>query len=269
MDIHVRFATETDVNILKHIWKVCFDDPDTYIRFFFTNCFNPQNAVVACVDNKPVGVIHLLPAKLGEQRFLYGYAIGVLPEFRGNNICQIMHDFVARYAERENAVYGLHPANEKLFSFYHRIGLSDMYSLRLFDASELSQEETFLQQDIEVAEYYRMRNEVFAPLVCWEEDMLAYILKEAKHFGGFAKKITLTDGERILFGRTVNDTVYIKETTMSDEEILRTGGYLKKLFGATSLHFLLPNSSSLGKETTTVLGFGEKNPSVYMNLFLD
>lgn len=269
MDIAVRFATNFDIDALKHVWKESFGDSDDYIRFFFANCFDPRNAVVACVENQPVGVIHLLPAKLKTQKFLYGYAIGVLPEFRGNSICQIMHNFVASYAENEQAVYGLHPANEKLFAYYRRIGLSDMYTLRKFDASHLDEDEAFILQDIDAKEYYRMRQQVFAPLVSWNEEMLAYILEEAKQFGGFAKKIILPSGERMIFGRVIDETVYIKETTMSDAEIIRAGGYIKKMFGATSLYFNLPNSSNLGEEETTVLGFGEKHPSIYMNLFLD
>lgn len=269
MDISVRFAVHSDIGALKHIWKESFGDSDDYIDFFFQHCFVPKNAVVACVENKPAGVIHLLPAKLGTQNFLYGYAIGVLPEFRGNDICQIMHTFVADYAKKVQAVYGLHPANEKLSSYYRRIGLSDMYTLRRFDASYLKEDETFTLQDIDAKEYYRMRQQAFAPLVSWNEEMLAYILQEANQFGGFAKKIVLSSGEKVVFGRVVDHIVYIKETTMSDEEIMRTSGYIKKLFGATSLYFCLPNSSSLGEEETTVLGFGEKTASVYMNLFLD
>lgn len=269
MDISIRFAEETDIASLKRIWSICFGDTDAYITSFLNHCFCPENTVVACVEENVVGVIYLLPATVKNQKFMYGYAIGVLPRYRGNNICEKMHEFVKTYAEEEKFIYGLHPANEKLFSYYRRTGLQDMYSLRMFDASDLASDEAFLLEDTDSTSYFPVRQKTFTPYVEWGGEMLSYIFKEIGENEGFTRKIWVSNKERYIIGKVYDNTVFIKETTMTDDEILRVSGFLKETFSAKRLLYILPNTSKLGEKTATILGFGKKNDQIYMNLFLD
>ncbi len=269
MGISIRFARLEDVDELIHIWQVCFGDSISYITFFMEHCFHAENTVVACCDQKVVGVTYMLPATLQGQKFMYGYAVGVLPEYRGNHICKIMHEFIQTYAEKVGFIYGLHPANEKLFSFYRRIGLRDMYTLRSYDAPKTANENQFIIEDISAEEYDALRKKSFAPLVEWGNNMMHYIYLETKTYGGFVKKIIVGGKERILLGKQHDNKVIIKETTLTDDEINLTTPFLYRYFSAESIRFILPNNSTLGKRENMVLGFGEKSNEVYMNLFLD
>lgn len=269
MDILIRFAKVEDKNALAYIWKKCFGDPEIYINFFMEHCFRPENTIVATFHNKVVGVIYMLPAQLANMKFMYGYAIGVLPEFRGKNICEQMHIFLKKYAMQENFLYGLHPANETLSQYYQRIGLKEMFSLRLYSENHFIHNDICIIGNVTPEEYLNIRNTHFSPLVSWNADLLSYILGEANQFGGFFKKIILPDHERIIFGKKSKETLYIKETTMSDTEILRFSNCLKRTFSANRICYVLPNSSELGERKSTILGFGEINDKVYMNLFLD
>ena len=74
----------------------------------------------------------------------------------------------------------------------------------------------------------------------------------------------------ILLGRVYDKTVFVKETTMSDEEIKTGSQFLKQYFYAEKIIYTLPEISELnGKTDTTILGFDSDRHGIYMNLFLD
>lgn len=266
----IRFANKTDIPQLESIWKVCFGDSDEYIDFFFDNMFKPENAVVADIYGKTAGVVHLLDAKFFKTPFKYGYAIGVLPEFRGNSLCKKMHDFIKDYCEKNNFMYGLHPANDKLACFYKSIGLDDMYSLKFAEVKDFDNDEDFCISDITPDEYFDIRENHFSPLVSWDKETILYMMNEAKHFGGFAKKIHIDTKERLLLVKLYEDKIIVKETTMCDEEILRVNSFLKKYFGRKKVMYVLPNTSKLSQiAKTTIYGFNKKDDNIYMNLYFD
>ena len=269
MDVLIRFAQSQDIEALISIWHICFGDDTAYIRSFIERCFHADNTIIACIDDKVVGVAYMLPATLSGQKFMYGYAVGVLPEYRGNAICEKMHLFIKEYAEKENFIYGLHPANEKLFSFYRKIGLRDMYALHCYEAPKEFSTEEFIPEDVTVQEYEALRRNTFSPLVEWDREVMEYILLEAKSNGGFVKKIAVHGKSRLLIGKKQKGDVIIKETTMTDEEIQNVTPFLYRYFEAKSISYILPNHSNLGKKRETILGFGKKDDGIYMNLFLD
>ena len=268
--MEIRFAKDTDIESLKNIWSVCFGDSDEYINFFFCNMFKKENAIVAVIDEKIAGVVHLLDANLNGKPFKYGYAIGVLPEYRGNSICKKMHDFIKELSVKKGFIYGLHPANDKLSLFYQSIGLNKMYSLKFKEEENFARGEKFEISDISPEEYLKIRDTHFKNIVSWNIETIKYMFDEAKHFGGFAKKIKIDGSYKIMLVKVYNNTIYVKETTMNDDEIGRTSGFINNFFGGEKIYFSLPNNSALNTVSkTTIYGFGEENNDVYMNLFFD
>lgn len=268
--MEIRFAKNTDIPKLKQIWKTCFGDSDEYINFFFDNMFRPENAVVAVNNGEAVGVVHMLDASFKETPFKYGYAIGVLPEFRGKSLCEKMHIFIKNYCYNNGYMYGLHPANDKLASFYKSIGLKDMFSLKIVEDLCTEKNENFEISDASVKEYFKIRENHFKPLILWDENTISYMKMEAKHFGGFLKKITVDEKQCLLMVKKYGDEITIKETTMSDSELLRTNNFIKKYFNAKKANYILSNKSQLAPDAKTMIyGFGEKNNDIYMNLYFD
>ncbi len=267
--MEIRFSEEKDISELKNIWKICFGDEDAYIDLFLTELYKPLNTIVAIEDGKVVGSLYMLPAKLLDKPFMYGYAIGVLPEYRGRSICEKMLNFVEKLSKENDFLFGLHPANEKLFEFYKRIGLNDMYSLKIVDGSGFDRHEECKIEDITPKEYFSLREKHFGNFVSWSENLIEYMFLESKLSGRFFKKVILHGKEKIISGRLYDKTVIISETTMSDEEIKDASSSLKDFFKAGKIVFHLPCESKLYGETKTeILGFGEKN-TTYMSLFLD
>ena len=266
MDIKLRYAVADDIPTLKNLWQICFGDRMRYINVFFEKMFIAENTVVAEVDNRVAGVVYILERTLLGKRFMYGYAIGVFPEYRGNSICDKMLNFIKNKAEKENCIFGLHPANDKLTEFYKRIGLDEMYFLKEVDASEFCSDAMYDLEEIDVDEFYNLRKMAFENCVEWNKDALAYILEN----GEVVKKITLQQKALYFVLSKQDSTVLVKETNATDDEIKDVSTSIKRCFCAENITYLLSSESTLqGAIKPMVLGFSDKNPDVYMNLFLD
>ncbi len=266
MTIKLRQANKNDIPTLKKLWQICFGDRMRYIDVFFEKMFVAENTVVAIADDKLAGVVYVLERNLCGKKLMYGYAIGVFPEYRGNNICEKMLDFIKKKAEAEDCIFGLHPANEKLAEFYQRIGLNEMYSLKEVDTSGYDSDKTYDFEDITAGEFYNLRKEAFENSVEWDMNALKYILENGEE----VKAITLRNKKRYFVLRKEGKTIFVKETSATDGEIKEVSGYIKACFGAEKIKYLLSSKSALqGTVKPMIYGFSDKNDDVYMNLFLD
>ncbi len=265
-DLIIRQAKHSDIPTLKRLWQVCFGDDLSYIDTFFNEMFVTDNTVVAQISNEVVGVVHLLKRKLNDKTFLYGYAISVFPQFRGKSICKSMLDKIKEYTEKNNILFGLHPANEKLAEFYQRIGLNAMYSLKEVDATDFSYNKKYVLNDITVDEFFNMRKEAFKISVEWDKHTLDYMFKNCET----VKKIDIDGVERYFVLSSNNDQVTVKETTAKDDEIIKVSNSIKEYYNVKKIRFFLSSDSTLqGDVKPMVYGFLKKDDKVYMNLFLD
>lgn len=266
MDVKLRQAVAADIPVLKNLWQICFGDRMRYIDVFFNKMFVAKNTLVAEVDNKIAGVVYVLDRSLEGKRFMYGYAIGVFPEYRGNNICEKMLDFLKKKAKEENCIFGLHPANDKLAQFYQRIGLNEMYCLKVVDASEYNSDKTYQFETLSAEEFYDLRQDTFENSVNWDISALRYILEN----GEVVKAITLQGKKRYFVLSKAEKTLFVKETSATDEDIIEVSGFIKNYYNVKNIKYLLSSKSTLqGDIKPMVYGFSDKNDDVYMNLFLD
>ena len=116
-DFSFRSARPEDIPALSKIWQACFADPPEYIRFFMENRFVPGQTLVLMHHLLPVGALYLLPCRyIGrtESHAWYGYALGILPEFRGFGLAREMNLVVWNQVRGHGHHYLLTPANEKL-----------------------------------------------------------------------------------------------------------------------------------------------------------
>ena len=265
-DLIIRQAIQSDIPTLKELWQVCFDDAISYIDTFFDEMFVADNTVVAQISNAVVGVVHLLKRTLNDRMFLYGYAIGVFPEYRGKSICKSMLDKIKEYTEKNNILFGLHPANEKLAEFYQKIGLNAMYSLKEVNATSFSYDEKYILDDITVDEFLNMRKEAFKNCVEWDKNALNYMLTNCET----VKKIDIDGNIRYFVISKHNDLVTVKETTAKDDEIIKVSSSIKEYYNTKKIRCLLSSDSALqGAIKPVIYGFLPKDDNVYMNLFLD
>ena len=266
MNFTLRYAKNEDIPTLKNLWQICFGDRMRYIDVFFEEMFKAENTVVCALDTEICGVAYILERKLNEKKFMYGYAIGVFPRYRGNGICKKMLDFIRKKSSDEDCIFGLHPANDKLTEFYKSIGLNEMYSLKEVDASDFDSDKTFVLEDINEDEFYNLRINAFSNCVEWDRKALSYLLKN----GEVVKKTTLQRKKLYFVVSKFENYILVKETNADDEEIRLVSNSIKKYFEADTIKYLLQSKSTLqGVIKPMILGYDDRNDDVYMNLFLD
>jgi len=252
MDIKLRYAKYDDIPVLKELWQICFGDRMRYIDVFFDRMFCCDDTVIAEVGKKVVGVVYLLNRSLDGKKIMYGYAIGVYPEFRGNNICEKMLYFIKEKAQKENCIFCLHPANEKLTHFYKKLGLNEMYYLKEVNYTGKMSDELYPLKNIDTQEFFDLRRQAFSNNVEWSFDALDYILQN----GEIVKKISLQNKNLYFVISVQDDTLLIKETNATDDEIALINKSLMTHFDTDKTIYILQSKSTLhGSIKPLGLGF--------------
>ncbi|MBR5152885.1 MAG: GNAT family N-acetyltransferase [Clostridia bacterium] len=144
----VRFATEKDIPFLKHAWKVCFDDPDTFIDWNFTYNFSPSDTLIAEVDGVPASNMQLMPHKiqLRGKEYAVNYVSGVatLPEFRHRGLVRELFAFgFSVMAQRKHPISLLVPFN---YEFYEKFGYRQCYE-KVFRYADILPEQEYLTKE--------------------------------------------------------------------------------------------------------------------------
>lgn len=235
-DLKISLANDCHKEDLIKIWQECFGDSREYIEFFLSQNFKRIKTVVAIADEKVVGAAYLLPVKSYEYKVLkngwYGYAIGILPEYRKRGIYAKMHEKIMNGINSKNEFYILCPANEKLASFYASLGFME-YSYLADTKLFPKQEENIEFEDISAKEYELLRNSFFDEngLIIWNEVSLEYAIAENEFCGGFAKKVKTDKKEFALISRVQDNGVKITESTVPKEYMQKITSAICKKYG--------------------------------------
>ena len=276
MEQKVRILTAdlSMVSALKSLWKQCFADTDAYVSLFFDHRFSADQTLTAWIGDTLVGAVYLLPAEMNGNPLWYGYAVGTLPEYRGQGISRKLHEMIFHKAEQSNALYAVHPQTRELVAFYKRLGLQEGFFYKrvtLIVKPEENPELKFIP--LSPNTYTELRDTAFAgpEFVQWKETAVSYAMEENIFCGGFCH--ALTDGIDIwaLFGEVREEFLFLRETTMPDSVICQVAPLLAKVFGRTKIVLHLPVSSCLeGTIEMSGMVCGKNSPKYgYLNLMLD
>ena len=130
------------VTDLKYLWSLCFPGEEAYKDFFFTRIRDKNTSLLAEVNGKSVGMLHMLPqtfvspnGKHLPARYLY--AIGAHPEYRGLGVARtLIERALESMWRRGDAVATLVPGNSGLFRYYTRLGFEPCFIRPPADAPE-------------------------------------------------------------------------------------------------------------------------------------
>lgn len=272
--LQIKWADASMIPALRRVWEVCFWDIEAYLDLFFSRRFPGSRALTACVDDTLAGVVYLLDAEMNGRPFWYGYAVGTLPEFRGMGISRRLHEEIFCMADEQNALYAVHPQGDHLIAFYEKLGLKQGFFHKVVTlCAEPADVEGLALTTLPAPAYAHLRDAAFAGLdfVRWDEAAVDYAVEENAFCGGFCR--ALTDGETVwaLFGDVRDDTLFLRETTMDDDVILRAAPLLAKAFDCTRITMRLPARSQLdGTVEMSGMVRGDGAPDCgYLNLMLD
>ncbi len=120
----MRTATASDIPQFRRIWKDIFGDTDSFIDWFFNNCFCPDMSFCTEMDGKIVCVMHCrqIWVKLGRQPVSAVMVSGVatLPHYRRQGLMHKLFKFAAdKLREMGISIFYYFPANP---NFYRGLG---------------------------------------------------------------------------------------------------------------------------------------------------
>lgn len=126
----VRFANEQDLPFLKQAWKVCFDDPDAFIDWNFSNNYHPKDTLIAEAEGTPASNLQLMPHRISlrGREYAVNYVSGVatLPKFRNRGLVRELFGFAfPQMRRRREAISLLVPFH---YGFYEKFGYKQCYN---------------------------------------------------------------------------------------------------------------------------------------------
>jgi GNAT superfamily N-acetyltransferase len=232
-----------DSDGLKRLWIQCFADEPDYVDLFFARGLVNGRIVCAEVSGKLAGAVYLLPAhvRYGAKAYpaLYGYAVGVDPEYRRRGICETMFREIYAAVRKEGCGFFLHPASAQLVSYYERIGMSgDCFAVTQTYVPKITAAEadTALKSGDPV-QYSHIRRQYtqHEGALLWPDSHLCYAWEEALASGGFCQMTA--DGACLALGRREQDTLILKELYAPREKTESFLQLLAKAHGASRIHF--------------------------------
>ena len=274
MDTGIRLAAERDIPALTEIWKICFRDPDEYIRFFYRENFEYISAAVYTVDDKPVSMLHWFESSFvnGPQRkdakFLY--AGGTLPDHRKKGYYSALFEYVKSMAVQNGFLLFGKPASRELIPSYLSLGFRQDACLRLVTVRpEAKIPLSFFPLTPE--EYNRMRDRAFSvhPYAKWPDRYVRWCCSDHEWFGGKTLSFEMDGDVYFLMGAPEEGALLITETNLSLAQLHRASGALCAFFGTRLVKAYLPDySCSDGLEIVSSIVYNTPLLNTYVNLIL-
>ena len=123
-----------DINELKWLWKVSFNDSENYVDFYFNRRFKPENTRIRSVDGRIICAaqffrydityggkilkgVYILGLNTHPDYRRQGFATGIIGEILEEQVCLGME------------VAFLIPSEEYLFSVYRKLGFSELITV--------------------------------------------------------------------------------------------------------------------------------------------
>ena len=129
--IQYRRCEERDVDSLKRLWPMCFEqDSAEEIEEFFNKVYSIAVPFAGFDNNTAVTMLYLLPAHARgiecDVPVWYLYAGGTHPSYRSNGYYRRLMEVAREWAFTSDrfAIY-LHPAEQSLFQYYADLGYTE------------------------------------------------------------------------------------------------------------------------------------------------
>lgn len=127
--MEIRYAKEEEIESIKEIWSYCFNDSESFMKYYFSDKYKSENTVVALDGGKIISSLQLNQYKLLLNNKVYNtsYVVGVstLPEGRGTGyMSKVIKFTLNELYKRGQLVSILMPIDYRL---YRRFGYEHCY----------------------------------------------------------------------------------------------------------------------------------------------
>lgn len=118
-----RHATPDDLPALRRLWQEAFQDSEEFLDRFYSTGFSPQRSLLAADGPRILGVTYWFGGTCRGQNVAYLYGVATARAFQGQGVASGLLDTL-HHLLADQGVRGvlLVPGNERLFSFYARLG---------------------------------------------------------------------------------------------------------------------------------------------------
>ncbi|HBF5915539.1 TPA: GNAT family N-acetyltransferase [Clostridioides difficile] len=127
--MEIRYAKEEEIESIKDIWSYCFNDTESFMKYYFNDKYKFENTVVALDEGKIISSLQLNQYKLLLNSKVYNtsYVVGVstLPEGRGAGYMNKVMKFTLNELYKKGQLVSiLMPIDYRL---YRRFGYEHCY----------------------------------------------------------------------------------------------------------------------------------------------
>lgn len=127
--MEIRYAKEEEIESIKDIWSYCFNDTESFMKYYFNDKYKSENTVVALDEGKIISSLQLNQYKLLLNSKVYNtsYVVGVstLPEGRGAGYMNKVMKFTLNELYKKGQLVSiLMPIDYRL---YRRFGYEHCY----------------------------------------------------------------------------------------------------------------------------------------------
>jgi ribosomal protein S18 acetylase RimI-like enzyme len=198
--MNVRLAEEKDNEHIFKIWQACFTDDKAYIDNYLKYCLPHAKTWLLTLENSEiVSCLSVIPSFVNYNNIIikggYLYAVGTLPEHRGNSFSKILMAAATKYCREDDFSYLIvKPADEKLFAFYHKNSFDkEIFKVVATFNTSKSYNSVFTPAEtiaITPHELFVLRESSFVNYnFLWQEDILNYAILETTSRGGTCKML--------------------------------------------------------------------------------
>ncbi len=279
----IRFADSSMTTALKEIWQEAFGDSRAYTDFVYANLFAPDNTLVWVADNQPVAMMTLLPATIhtaaGPRAARYVYGVATRRSHRGQGLSSALIRRANDLADQRDEAMVLVPSEAGLFHFYQKNGYHTAfyYKQLVLEKEQLDtySHESYPTYEPDARQYKALRDACYGRhgYLCWDEHAIDYRLRENTFAGGRCAVLTHNGDEYLVLYHIADGTLFVKETTLSERNILPVLSGLAAEFGCDRVQARLPEWFNLPLEPKPFGMLYAKTPidaaHPYLNLVLD
>ena len=282
----IREASTQDMEALRSLWKIVFDDDNTFLDSFFKYLFNPAECLVYESEGNIVSMLFMLKATRSSLQIDYPmryiYACATHPNYRKQGLMGNLLEAAIKYADKNNFELALIPENEYLFEYYKRFGFTQTTYLykRSYPPINVQKNTTLwnvannnitTNEIIEILQTSRAQFHKEKDIVQWTDSHLKVMLEDFLFQGGefLVMKNTSPFPTGYALALPNSEMVEIIEcvSILSQNEMIKS---LRNYYKNLPVAFCLSNKiNDDGEEIPFGLFYSKRLSSPYLNLALD
>ena len=166
----IRKPAKEDLPALSALWQEAFGDTPEDVENFYSTAFSFDRCLMA-EEQKPVGGIYWIDARISGQKVAYLYAFAVAEECRGQGIGKTLLEKALETLKGEGCAAAiLVPGEETLCAYYEKAGFVTFEKARAPETCAPGMTVQKVTSDV----YFAQRQKL-APAIGWGEEAFSYL----------------------------------------------------------------------------------------------